>query len=56
LAFVAFWNYVVLVVVVRLMPLAIDLFCGLGGWAEGLLAEGYDVIGFKFARPKRYAA
>lgn len=28
------------------MPLAIDLFCGLGGWAEGLLAEGWDVIGF----------
>jgi hypothetical protein len=27
-------------------PLAIDLYCGLGGWAEGLLAEGYDVIGF----------
>jgi len=26
-------------------PLAIDLFCGLGGWAEGFLAEGYDVIG-----------
>jgi hypothetical protein len=26
--------------------LAIDLFCGLGGWAEGLLAEGYSVIGF----------
>lgn len=22
-------------------PLAIDLFCGLGGWAEGFLAEGY---------------
>jgi hypothetical protein len=28
------------------IPLAIDLFCGLGGWTEGLLAEGYDVVGF----------
>lgn len=27
-------------------PLAIDLFCGLGGWTEGLIAEGYTVIGF----------
>lgn len=27
-------------------PLAIDLFCGLGGWTEGLLAEDYDVVGF----------
>lgn len=27
-------------------PLAIDLFCGLGGWTEGLIAEGYDVVGF----------
>ena len=26
--------------------IAIDLYCGLGGWTEGLLAEGYDVIGF----------
>ena len=26
--------------------LAIDLFCGLGGWAEGFLAEGYSVVGF----------
>ena len=24
-------------------PLAIDLYAGLGGWAEGLLAEGYNV-------------
>ncbi len=27
-------------------PLCIDLFCGLGGWAEGFLSEGYDVIGY----------
>ncbi|HWA22283.1 MAG TPA: DNA cytosine methyltransferase [Caulobacterales bacterium] len=26
--------------------MAIDLFCGLGGWTEGLLAEGYRCIGF----------
>jgi hypothetical protein len=27
-------------------PLAVDLYCGLGGWTEGLLAEGYDVEGY----------
>jgi len=27
-------------------PLAIDLFCGLGGWTEGLLAEDWYVVGF----------
>lgn len=27
-------------------PLAIDLFCGLGGWTDGLLAEGWNVVGF----------
>lgn len=27
-------------------PLAIDLFCGLGGWTDGLLACGYRVVGF----------
>ena len=26
-------------------PLAIDLYCGLGGWTEGLLAEGWTVVG-----------
>jgi hypothetical protein len=31
-------------------PRAIDLFCGLGGWTEGLLAEGWDVTGFDIER------
>lgn len=31
-------------------PLCIDLYCGLGGWTEGFLAEGYDVIGFDIER------
>ncbi len=31
-------------------PLAIDLYAGLGGWTEGLLAEGWDVVGFDIER------
>jgi site-specific DNA-cytosine methylase len=31
-------------------PLAIDLCAGLGGWTEGLLAEGWDVVGFDIER------
>ncbi len=31
-------------------PLAIDLFCGLGGWTSGLLAEDYYVVGFDIER------
>lgn len=31
-------------------PLAVDLFCGLGGWAEGFLSEGYRVVGFDIER------
>jgi hypothetical protein len=42
-------------------PLAIDLFCGLGGWTNGLLAEGYQVVGFDieahdYGDGKRYPA
>lgn len=40
-------------------PLAIDLFCGLFGWAEGLVEGGFEVIGFdledmcaQFAQPR----
>lgn len=31
-------------------PLAIDLFCGLGGWSNGLIAEGWNVTGFDIER------
>src|ERR1700675_1566208 len=31
-------------------PLCVDLFCGLGGWAEGFLAEGFRVIGVDIER------
>jgi len=27
-------------------PLAYDLFCGYGGWADGLLAHGWRVVGY----------
>lgn len=27
-------------------PVVIDLCCGLGGWSEGFLAEGYECIGY----------
>ena len=30
--------------------LCVDLFCGLGGWAEGFLSEGWDVVGFDIER------
>ena len=28
----------------------IDLFCGLGGWTQGGIAEGYQVVGFDIER------
>ncbi len=31
-------------------PIVYDLFCGLGGWSEGFLAEGYECIGFDIER------
>jgi hypothetical protein len=27
-------------------PIVYDLFCGLGGWSEGFLAEGYRCVGY----------
>lgn len=27
-------------------PIVFDLFCGLGGWSESFIAEGYWAIGF----------
>jgi hypothetical protein len=38
-----------------LRPLCIDLFCGLGGWAEGALAAGYDAAGFDNGATAPYA-
>ena len=42
-------------------PLGIDLYAGLGGWTDGLLAEGYRVVGFDieahdYGDEKRYPA
>lgn len=31
-------------------PLVFDLFCGLGGWSEAFIAEGYRAIGFDVER------
>jgi hypothetical protein len=39
-----------MILMVERKPLAIDLYCGLGGWTEGLLAEGYNVVGFDIER------
>lgn len=27
-------------------PVCIDLFCGLGGWSDGFIAEGYECVGY----------
>ena len=31
-------------------PVVIDVFCGLGGWSAGFLAEGYECYGFDIER------
>lgn len=33
-----------------MIPVCVDLYCGLGGWAEGFLSEGWNVIGFDTER------
>jgi site-specific DNA-cytosine methylase len=30
----------------KMKPIVFDLFCGLGGWSEAFIAEGYRAIGF----------
>jgi hypothetical protein len=30
----------------RVKPLVFDLFCGLGGWTEAFMVEGYRCVGF----------
>jgi hypothetical protein len=35
---------------IRVKPLCIDLFCGLGGWSAGFIASGWDCIGFDVKR------
>ena len=30
----------------KVKPIVFDLFCGLGGWSEAFIAEGYRAIGF----------
>lgn len=37
-------------------PLAYDFCCGRGGWTKGLLAAGWDVIGFDIVRFDCYTA
>jgi hypothetical protein len=27
-------------------PVVVDLYCGLGGWSDGFLAEGYECVGY----------
>jgi hypothetical protein len=33
-----------------LKPIVHDLYCGLGGWSEGFLSEGYECIGYDIER------
>lgn len=35
-------------------PVALDLCCGMGGWTDGLIAAGFDVVGVDIYRSAKY--
>lgn len=35
-------------------PLALDLCCGMGGWTDGAIAAGFDVVGVDIYRHRKY--